>query len=94
MATLTLSGFQTYELINGDYTSTETHDGYDRFVKDSDENTIVEYKTQYGPYSFSGAYYIIKIFEVEGSVPIEKPLYRNNGTDASVGTWIDMQEIE
>lgn len=91
MSQITLSGFPSYSGLNGTYTSDGAHDGYTRYVNDTDANIVVEYKTEYGPYSFAPFYYIIKTTGTEGAIPIEKPLYQNSSTDPEAGVWVDMQ---
>jgi len=94
MATKTVSGFGK-TVANGTYSDTGagTKDGYARYVNGSDSNLILEYRSEFGPYCFSGSYYIIQLTETEGAIRIEKPLYKNNNVSPTGGTWITLQDV-
>ena len=91
MATLTVASFGN-PVVNGTYTDQGTKDGQSRYVKDSDATVILEYRAEFGPYSFSGAYYLFKIDQVSGAIPIEDPLYKVEGTDPTATGWKSLQD--
>jgi len=76
--------------INGSYTEDKTHDGYTRYVNNDNPDIIIEYRNEFGPYSFSGQYYIIEKFDIGGAIPIYKPRYYNPSTNAKSNVWIKM----
>jgi len=90
MANLTVSNFGN-PVVNGTYTSDGTKDSKDRYVKDNNSSVIIEYREQFGPYCFSGAYYIILINEGARSMLIEEPLYKIDSDDPTDLTWVTMQ---
>ena len=76
-----VSGFGTTS-VNGTYICAEENfNGYQFYQKDA--NHILAYYIKLGPYSFSGAYYLIKLYQIEGSIPRWVPLYRLAGTSPS-----------
>ena len=89
MAILTAADFGN-PIVNGTYTSSGSKDGQTRYVKDSNSNIIIEYRSEYGPYCFSGAYYMLSINQIEGSVPITKPLYKVDSSDPTDTSWVSM----
>ena len=91
MATLTVADFGN-PIVNGDYTSSGTKDGETRYVKDDNENIVLEYREEYGPYCFSGAYYLISTTAINGAIPIEKPVYKVDSDDPTDLTWVTMQD--
>lgn len=77
--------------VNGAYHLDGEKDGFPRYVKETDadnQTTVIEYRNQFGPYSFEPFYYILRIYQIPGSVPIEKPLFKNNTTDPNSGEWV------
>jgi len=91
MATLTVADFGN-PIVNGNYTSSGTKDGEARYVKDDNENMVLEYREEYGPYNFSGAYYLILTTQTTGSIPLEEPLYKVDSNDPTDLTWVTMQD--
>ena len=90
MATLTVASFGN-PLVNGAYTDSGSKDGQSRYVKNNNSNMVIEYRTKYGPYSEAAGYYMIQTFQIEGAIPIEDPLYRVAGSDATATGWTSMQ---
>jgi hypothetical protein len=90
MAILTVADFGN-PLVNGIFTSDGSKDGQLRYVKNNNANIIIEYREEYGPYCFSGAYYILIIHQIEGAIPITKPLYKIDSDDPTGLTWVTMQ---
>ena len=91
MATLTVASFGN-PVVNGTYTDSGSKDGQTRYVKDDNASMIIEYRNEFGPYCFSGAYYIIAIDEVQGAIPIEDPVYKIESEDPTDLTWVTMQD--
>jgi len=91
MATLTVASFGN-PVVNGAYTSSGSKDDQTRYVKDDDSTVVVEYRSEYGPYSFAASYYMIKTDQIEGSIPIEDPVYKIEGSDPTASGWVTMQD--
>jgi hypothetical protein len=91
MATLTVASFGN-PVVNGAYTSSGSKDGQLRYVKDSDSTMVIEYRTEYGPYSFTASYYMIKTDQIEGAIPIEDPVFKVVGSDPTASGWVTMQD--
>ena len=92
MSFINLAGFSN-TLVNGLYSSAGagTKDGYARYVKTTDSNYIVEYRSEFGPYCFSGSYYVIRIANIGGAIPKTIPMYRNDSSSVGGGTWVSLQ---
>ena len=91
MATLTVAGFGN-TLVNGTYTDSGTKDSQPRYVKDNNSSMVIEYRNKFGPYSFSNTYYMILTSQIEGAIPIERPLYKIVGADPTSSDWKTMQD--
>jgi len=91
MATLTVADFGN-PVVNGIYTDSGTKDGQLRYVKNNNANIVMEYREEFGPYCFSGAYYIIALNKIEGAIRIEGPLYKIESDDPTDLTWVTMQD--
>lgn len=87
MANLTVAGFGDAD-INGTYVEDGTFDGY-AFYKNG-TTSILGYYSEFGPYSFTGSYYIVKTEQMEGSIPIYTPKYKVISTDPTSSGWISM----
>ena len=87
MANLTVAGFGDADL-NGTYVENGTFDGYAFYKKGT--TAILGYFEELGPYSFSGAYYIIKIGQIEGSIPVITPKYKVEDTDPTSSGWVSL----
>lgn len=90
MSTLTVANFGN-PIVNGSYTSDGTKDGKDRYIKDDNSNIVIEYREQFGPYCFSGAYYIILLNEGVRPMLGADPLYKIDSEDPTDLTWVTMQ---
>jgi len=77
---------------NGIYHYSGEHDGYSFYLKNTN-NYLLIYKSQYGPYSFTGAYYIEKIVVTNNSVPIYIPKYKSVTTNLTTTSWISLASI-
>ena len=53
----------------------------------NNNGVCIVYHEEYGPYSFSPGYYIIKNYKTHNSIPIEKPFYKMDGYNIPVGKW-------
>jgi hypothetical protein len=73
---------------NGTYTLEATFNGYPFYRKNA--YYYMAYHEQYGPYSFTPSYYIFKSTQLEGSIRINRPEYKVEGTDATASGWINM----
>jgi len=71
-----VSGFGVTS-INGTYNRIHDFNGYPLYRKDSSH--LLAYFSQYGPYSFAEAYYLIKKFQIGTSIPLWVPFYRLAG---------------
>ena len=91
MATLTVASFGN-PVVNGTYTDSGSKDGQTRYVKDSDSSVVIEYRHEFGPYSFSNTYYMILTSQIQGAIPIEGPIYKVLGTDPTASGWVTMQD--
>ena len=91
MATKTAADFGNPN-VNGTYTDSGTKDGQTSYVKDDNSNMILEYRTKWGPYCESGAYYIFSIDQIQGAIPIEDPIYKVDSNDPDTDAWVTMQD--
>jgi len=87
MANLTVAGFGAPAL-NGTYVEDGTFDGYALYKKGT--TALLGYYTEYGPYSFTGSYYLVEIKQIEGSIPIHTPKYKVISTDPTSSDWVSM----
>ena len=85
---MTVSGFGDASL-NGVYLQNGVFDGQPYYEK-TNNTGAVEYRIEYGPYTFSGAYYIVAITQTEGSIDIHTPKYRILSTDPTGSGWESM----
>ena len=87
MANLTVAGFGNAD-VNGTYIEDGIFDGYAFYKKGT--TSILGYYSKFGPYSFTGGYYIVEIGQIEGSIPIYMPKYKVASTDPTSSGWISL----
>jgi len=85
---IVISGFSVSG-VNGIYTSSGNVNGYPVYVKD--ENNYLVYKLENGPYSFSPAYYLVKVVKTGNSVPICLYCYKAEGSDLGNAEWVSLR---
>ena len=71
--------------MNGLYNQVGVFNGKAFYSKDA--NTHLVYKLKNGPYSFLGSYYLTKTYQIQGSIPINKPIYSVEGDDPTASSW-------
>jgi hypothetical protein len=91
MATLTVANFGN-PVVNGTYTDSGSKDGQTRYVKNGNSDMVIEYREEFGPYSFTNTYYMILTHQIQGAVPVEDPLYKVLGSDPTASGWATMQD--
>lgn len=78
--------------VNGVYNQDGTHDGYP-FYKNNDNDYIIIYKLQNGPYSFSPGYWVEKVSSAFKAVLISTPKYTSMDIDLFTATWSSVSDI-
>lgn len=66
---------------DGDYHFKGYRDGHPFWQKNTNDPYILIYKNKYDRYSDSGGYWLIKINDIGGAIPIELPKFRTFGSD-------------
>lgn len=66
---------------DGDYHFKGYRDGHPFWQKNTNDPNILIYKNKYDRYSDSGGYWLIKINDIGGAIPIELPKFRTFGSD-------------
>lgn len=77
--------------INGSYYYNGEHDGYPYFLHTTSKHLII-YMTEYGPYSFSPSYYLVKVTTDNYNydpIRVELPKYKTASVTAGA-TWTSM----
>ena len=82
-----VAGFGDTE-VNGRYFYQGDRNGYPYYRKNA--NVFMRYCESYGPYCFTPAYYIEKIYRVPGAVPIIAGVYRVLGNDPASPNWTSL----
>ncbi len=86
MDNVILTDFQSE--FNGEYVYQGNQNGNTYYVKDGIYFLI--YHSSYGPFDFAESYWLIKKFQLPGSIPIEIPFYRNR-TNSPVAPYYDLR---
>jgi hypothetical protein len=73
---------------NGEYVYQGKQNGNTYYVKDGIYFLI--YHSSYGPFDFAESYWLIKKFQLPGSIPIEIPFYRNR-SNSPVAPYYDLR---
>ncbi len=73
---------------NGEYVYQGRQNDNTYYVKDGIYFLI--YHSSYGPFDFAESYWLIKKFQLQGSIPIEIPFYRNK-SNSPVSPYYDLR---
>jgi len=81
---LVVSGFGRTSA-NGEYYYSHDYNGKPLYKKGSSH--LIAYATELGPYTFSPAYFLFEIVELQGAIPITLPIYLNRSDDPTTSGW-------
>jgi hypothetical protein len=87
---ITINGFGNSD-VNGIYSYVGEYNGYPMYQKGQ---FYVFYSIKYGEWSETASYYVIEKKQIQGSIPIYKPLYRLSGSNVeSSNAWSSLTGI-